>query len=95
MPPSAGKYFPFAIDTEGDAWVRGLTRGSGKEFPLSPPADTHPWPNQPTPADMLCRIGQILNTSQIRTSGCDDLPTWQQETDADIFERIEQDRWHR
>ena len=46
----------------------------------------------------LCWIEQSLNTSQIQSqllADWDDLPPWQQETNADIFERIEQDTWHR
>jgi len=47
----------------------------------------------------LCWIGQIFKhfpaPKPSYVADWDDLPPWQQETDADIFERIEQDHEHR
>ena len=43
----------------------------------------------------LCWIGQVFrhfpNPKPAYIADWDELPTWQQETDADIFERIEED----
>jgi len=45
----------------------------------------------------LCWIGQILkhfpDPKPAYVADWDELPKWQQETDADIFERIEQSAW--